>query len=84
MESRKRTLAKAICWQISGLIMMILIGYVFTGSASQSGAIAIVGTVVGFLSYILHERIWARIGWGRAQFSHEPGSPDQSLLGTTS
>ena len=84
MESSKRTLAKAICWQISGLIMMSLIGFLFTGSISQGGMIAIVGTIVGFLSYIAHERIWARIGWGRAQFPQGSESRGQPLFGTTS
>ena len=71
MESSKRTLAKAICWQVSGLMMMSLIGYLFTGSFSQGGMIAVVGTIVGFVTYFLHERIWARIGWGQTPIPHE-------------
>lgn len=84
MESSKRTLAKAICWQVSGLIVMSLIGFLFTGSISQGGMIAIVGTVVGFLTYIAHERIWARIRWGQPQLQVETERSGQPLFGTTS
>lgn len=71
MESRKRTLAKAICWQVLGLMSMSLIGYLFTGSFSEGGMIAIVGTIVGFISYVVHERVWARIGWGQMPIRRE-------------
>lgn len=71
MESSKRTFAKAFCWQITGLMSMSLIGYVFTGSFSEGGMIAVVGTVFGFVSYVVHERIWARIGWGRVPMPRE-------------
>jgi len=65
METMKRTVAKAVTWQIAGLIAMTLIGYIMTGSWRSGGGIAVAGMVSGFVSYFLHERIWAAIGWGK-------------------
>jgi len=43
----------------------MLIGFLFTSSISASGGIAIAGSIVGFLSYFLHEMVWGKIRWGR-------------------
>ena len=67
METPKRTLAKAVTWQVTGLISMAAIGYVATGDVAVAGGLAITSTVLGTLSYILHERIWARVAWGRVR-----------------
>ena len=65
METNKRTIAKAFCWQAVGLIVMTIIGYIFTGSAGEGGALALTSAVVGLVHYFLHERAWARVRWGR-------------------
>ncbi len=67
MESNKRTLAKAFCWQAVGLVVMTIIGYAFTGSAGEGGALALTSAAVGLMNYFLHERMWARVRWGRIQ-----------------
>lgn len=69
METPARSLAKAVTWQLLGLVVMTLIGYLITGSLGAGGAIAVAGTASGFVSYIAHERIWARIPWGRRPFT---------------
>ena len=65
METRKRTLVKAIVWNIIGLTVMSLVGLVLTGSAAVGGALAVVNTVIGLTMYFLYERVWAGISWGR-------------------
>lgn len=65
METRKRTLAKATLWQILGLVIMALIGWALTGSATLGGGLALSNAIIGFVTYFLYERIWARIRWGR-------------------
>ncbi len=67
METNKRTIAKAFCWQAVGLIVMTIIGYMFTGSASEGGALALTSAAIGLMTYFLHERMWARVRWGRIQ-----------------
>jgi uncharacterized membrane protein len=65
MDTNKRTIAKALCWQGLGLIVMTIIGYIFTGSVGEGGALALTSAAVGLMNYFLHERLWARVRWGR-------------------
>lgn len=65
METRRRTLVKAIVWNVIGLSVMSLVGLVMTGSVKVGGTIALVNTIIGLSTYILYERVWSRINWGR-------------------
>lgn len=37
------------------------IGFLFTGSITASGGIAIVGSITGFIAYFAHELAWAKV-----------------------
>lgn len=65
METHRRTLVKAVVWQVLGLLTMALVGFYLTGSATLGSMIALVNTSIGFAVYFLYERVWARISWGR-------------------
>lgn len=65
METGKRTILKAILWNVLGLFSMALVGFLATGSVVKGGGIALVNTVIGFVSYVFYERIWTRVRWGR-------------------
>jgi uncharacterized membrane protein len=65
MESPTRSLVKAICWSLLGLVMMSLIGFVMTGSLALGGAMAALNTGIGFFTYMIYERFWAGVRWGR-------------------
>jgi uncharacterized membrane protein len=70
METRKRSLVKALVWNAIGLASMTLVGVVATGSAGLSGAMALINAALGFASYLIYERVWTRISWG---LSHTGG-----------
>ncbi|MES0824158.1 DUF2061 domain-containing protein [Ruegeria sp. SCP11] len=65
METRRRSVVKAVLWNIMGLFVMTLVGLVATGSAAVGGTLAIVNTAIGLTMYVIYERIWAGISWGR-------------------
>lgn len=65
METRQRSVVKAVIWNLMGLAMMTLVGLVATGSAAIGGTLALVNTAIGLTMYILYERVWAGIRWGR-------------------
>jgi len=67
MESPTRTIAKAVSWQLLGLLSMTLIGYLYTGSLAAAGSLALVTAIVGAVCYVLHERAWNRVAWGRPE-----------------
>lgn len=70
METTRRSWVKAVVWNIMGLGTMSLVGLIMTGSVAVGGAMAVINTALGFTLYILYERIWARIGWGRIERSN--------------
>lgn len=65
METRARTLVKALLWNAIGLLMMSIVGLALTGSAAIGGIMAAVNTAIGLVSYVVYERVWSRINWGR-------------------
>ncbi len=65
MDRPKRTFVKAIIWNVIGLAVMTAVGFFMTGSFAFGGAMAAINTVVGLSTYVLYERIWSRIAWGR-------------------
>ncbi len=65
METTKRTIVKAILWQITGVFTMGVVGFLMTNSFSQGLALALANTAVGTVTYIIYERVWSRILWER-------------------
>ncbi|WP_170759627.1 DUF2061 domain-containing protein [Ruegeria lacuscaerulensis] len=65
METRRRSVVKAVVWNAMGLIVMTMVGLVATGSAAVGGTLAIVNTAIGLTLYVIYERVWAGISWGR-------------------
>ncbi|MFC4216323.1 DUF2061 domain-containing protein [Pseudophaeobacter arcticus] len=65
METGKRSLVKALVWNAIGLASMALVGFLATGSASLGGTMALINTALGFGCYVIYERVWTRINWGR-------------------
>ncbi|WP_209016406.1 DUF2061 domain-containing protein [Roseibium sp. RKSG952] len=56
---------KAVVWNLMGLVMMTLVGLIATGSAAVGGGLALVNTAIGLTLYVIYERVWAGISWGR-------------------
>ncbi len=65
METRSRTLVKAVVWNVLGLASMALVGLTLTGSIAVGGAMAAINCAIGFAVYLIYERVWAHIRWGR-------------------
>ena len=65
METRQRSIVKAVLWTLLGLVAMSVVGLLFTGSLATGGTMALINAAIGFLTYIVYERAWAAIKWGR-------------------
>jgi len=65
VETPKRTLAKTVSWQALGVLTMTLVGLVQTGSLGVGFSIALSGAITGTVMFFLHERVWAKVHWGR-------------------
>jgi uncharacterized membrane protein len=65
MESHARSIAKTISYRMLGSASTALIFYMLTGQASLSLSAGALDVVVKLGVYFVHERIWARINFGR-------------------
>lgn len=75
METTRRTIAKAVSWQLLGLVVMGALGYAVTGSLGEGGLVAVLGAACGMALYFVHEKIWSRVAWGRLSVAAPP-APD--------
>lgn len=60
MESRKRSIKKAITWTIIDNIATMSVAYAFTRSIGISIGISIISNTIEILLYYCHDRIWNR------------------------
>jgi uncharacterized membrane protein len=60
-----RSLAKAVSWRVTGTIDTFLISWVITGQALLASGIALTEIMTKIGLYWMHERIWARVKWGK-------------------
>lgn len=65
MEKNKRMLVKACSWQLIGFAVMSMINVLYMENWRDGMGLSAVLSVIGLVSYYLHEQIWARVRWGR-------------------
>ncbi len=66
METRTRTIVKAVIWNLIGIVSMAVVGVLATGSLALGGKMALINTAVGLSFYVFYERVWTRVRWGRS------------------
>ncbi|WP_346910474.1 DUF2061 domain-containing protein [uncultured Roseibium sp.] len=65
METMGRTVVKAATWQGLGILTMTALSYPQTGSLTGALSIAVSASASGFVFYLVHEKIWNAVRWGR-------------------
>jgi len=76
VEGPHRSLVKAVSWRLTGTLDTILVSFLITGRIKLAFSIGFVELFTKIALYYLHERIWNRIRFGRAEASEE-----MSILG---
>ncbi len=64
MVSPRRSLVKAITYRILIMCLDFVTIYLFTGALHVAVGFMIISNIYTSISYLLHERLWARIQWG--------------------
>ena len=77
METMVRTVVKAATWQGLGILTMTALSYPQTGSLTGALSIAVSASASGFLFFLVHEKIWNAVRWGRHPV---PGSRSSSRM----
>lgn len=73
MESRRRSIAKALSWRLMAVIITATVVIVATGELVLSLGISLADTLLKLISYYWHERMWNLIGFGRLKSPSEGG-----------
>lgn len=67
VETRARSLAKAVSWRLTGTAATTALVFLFTRDAAVSFSVGGLEFVAKVLIYYLHERVWDRARFGRRQ-----------------
>jgi uncharacterized membrane protein len=76
--SRKRSIVKALTYRVFIVCLDFVVIYLLTGKATVAAGFMVVSNIYTTVGYILHERMWARIGWGIEKVSAVAEPPSRS------
>jgi uncharacterized membrane protein len=67
VDSRARSVAKALTWRAGGLFVTMLVAWLLTRRIELAASIGIVDTLFKLGAYYVHERVWQRIRFGQSK-----------------
>jgi uncharacterized membrane protein len=86
--ARWRSFAKAVTWRFFGSIDTFILSFVViyllghrrhpVEAAQFGGALAIGETLTKILLFYIHDRVWERVPFGRADTQDIPPEPDET------
>lgn len=71
METRKRSVTKAVTWRIFATFVTMLVVYLFTKEIALSAGIGLADTSIKIFAYYSHERLWDRVNFGRKKVKED-------------
>lgn len=67
METKKRSIAKAVSWRVIATVITTVLALALTGRWEFAAAIGLADTSLKFFVYFAHERLWNRVKFGREE-----------------
>jgi uncharacterized membrane protein len=67
LETQKRSIAKTISWRVVATVITGTVTYFLTGRLDFAVTVGLADTLVKFFVYYVHERMWARISYGKVR-----------------
>lgn len=74
MESRRRSLLKALSWRLVALTITTVVAYVLFNDAKIAASVGLLDSLVKIVAYYAHERAWHRVSFGRRPVEQEQPS----------
>ena len=69
-DAHSRSFAKAVSWRITGSIDTFILSWLITGDVKIAGTISAVEVLTKIILFYAHERVWAKVRWGKPKASH--------------
>lgn len=67
METRFRSIAKALSWRVVATAITFFVAWILTGQIETAVTIGLVDTFIKLAVYYSHERMWMRVNFGKLQ-----------------
>ena len=67
VETRFRSIVKAISWRAGGTIVTFTVAWVLAGSLDLAARIGVLDTVIKIGAFYVHERLWNHINLGKQE-----------------
>jgi adenylylsulfate kinase len=67
METRRRSMIKALSWRVLAAIITTIVVLAMTGKMEFAAKVGALDTTIKLLIYFLHERAWNKISYGRLE-----------------
>ena len=64
MESRRRSIVKALSWRLIALVVTVSLVWIVAGEVHFAVAIGVLDGLAKLAAYYLHERAWNRLHFG--------------------
>ncbi len=65
IDSHKRSLLKALIYKVGSVAILALLSWLFTRDLMKMSGITLSYELIAVVGYYAHERLWARVNWGR-------------------
>jgi uncharacterized membrane protein len=65
LETRRRSVAKALSWRVVGTLDTLLLSFLVTGRARLAVTISLIEVLTKMALYFAHERAWSRVRYGQ-------------------
>jgi len=67
IDSKRRSVTKAVSWKLIGIVVLCLVAYFSTKSAGKATLLALLYHGLMLIIYFFHERVWNMINWGKTK-----------------
>jgi adenylylsulfate kinase len=67
IDSKKRSIAKAITWRLIAITILAIVAYLTTGNIKTTSLITLCYHSIQIFMFFIHERMWNFIKWGKTQ-----------------
>jgi len=65
LDNKARSLVKSITYRILAFSVLMTVTWYITGDLVQTTVISVTFQTIQIFLYYIHERLWAKIGWGK-------------------
>ena len=67
METKRRSLAKALSWRFIATAVTVTVAYLYSHDVKAAAAIGVADSLIKIFAYYLHERAWIRAAVPKAE-----------------